>query len=86
MPLEYDPKELQLKLNNMNYWATVRLKPGVTLAQLNADIARMLPIVMRSPSFRAPQAVYPAKEGVNPRPKGLVRSGAGGARAASRLG
>ena len=31
-----------------NYDAVARLGPGVTLAQANADVARMLPIVLRS--------------------------------------
>jgi len=35
-------------LGNFSYNAIARLKPGVTLAQANADVARMLPIVMRS--------------------------------------
>ena len=39
-------------LGNFSYNAIARLKPGVTLAQANADVARMLPIVMRS--FPAP--------------------------------
>lgn len=39
-------------LGNFSYDGIARLKPGVTIAQLNADVARMLPIVMRS--FPAP--------------------------------
>src|SRR5499427_2072180 len=31
-----------------NYDAIARLRPGVTLAEANADVARMLPIVLRS--------------------------------------
>jgi predicted permease len=39
-------------LGQFNYQGVARLKPGVTLAQASADIARMLPIVNRS--FPAP--------------------------------
>jgi len=39
-------------LGNFSYDGVARLKPGVTLEQVNADLARMLPIVMRS--FDAP--------------------------------
>src|SRR5262245_49762636 len=46
---------LPLKLNrektylgNFGYWGIARLKPGVTLQQANADVARMLPIADRS--------------------------------------
>src|SRR5215813_4815378 len=39
-------------LGNFSYSGIVRLKPEVTLAQLNADIARMFPMVMSG--FPAP--------------------------------
>ncbi|MFI5095149.1 MAG: ABC transporter permease [Candidatus Acidiferrales bacterium] len=39
-------------LGNFSYEALARLKPGVTLAQANSDVARMTPIVARS--FAAP--------------------------------
>ncbi|HKF51407.1 MAG TPA: ABC transporter permease [Candidatus Acidoferrales bacterium] len=35
-------------LGRYSYYALARLKPGVTLAQANADVARMIPIVLRS--------------------------------------
>jgi MacB-like periplasmic core domain len=35
-------------LTPFNYDAVARLRPGVTVAQANADVARMLPIVLRS--------------------------------------
>ncbi len=35
-------------LGNFSYNALARLKPGVTIAEADADVARMLPIVMRS--------------------------------------
>jgi predicted permease len=41
------------KLGNFSYNGLARLKPGVTLEQANADVARMLPIVMNS--FPAPE-------------------------------
>jgi len=40
-------------LGNFSYAGIARLKPGVTLQQVNSDVARMLPIVMRS--FPAPR-------------------------------
>jgi predicted permease len=39
-------------LGNFSYDGVARLKPGVTIDQVNTDMARMLPIVMRS--FDAP--------------------------------
>jgi putative ABC transport system permease protein len=39
-------------LGNFSYQGIARLKPGVTIAQLNSDMARMLPIVLSS--FPAP--------------------------------
>ena len=39
-------------LGNFSYEGVARLKPGVTVSQANADVARMLPIVMSS--FPAP--------------------------------
>ncbi|HUA87634.1 MAG TPA: ABC transporter permease [Bryobacteraceae bacterium] len=39
-------------LGNFSYEAIARLKPGVSLAQANADVARMLPLVLRK--FPAP--------------------------------
>jgi predicted permease len=41
------------KLGNYSYNGLARLKPGVTIEQANADVARMLPIVMNS--FPAPE-------------------------------
>ncbi|HEV2501350.1 MAG TPA: ABC transporter permease, partial [Terriglobia bacterium] len=35
-------------LGDMSYDALARLKPGATIAEANADVARMLPIVLRS--------------------------------------
>ena len=45
-PLKWDRSKL--KLGNFSYRALARLKPGVTMAQASADVARMLPIVSRS--------------------------------------
>jgi len=42
----------KVNLGNFSYEGLARLKPGVTVEQVNADIARMLPIVMTS--FPAP--------------------------------
>ncbi len=45
-PLKFDRGKLFL--GNFSYKGLARLKPGVTMAQANADVARMLPIVMSS--------------------------------------
>lgn len=49
-PFQFDRNKTNL--GNFSYNGVARLKPGVTIAQLNTDMARMLPIVMRS--FDAP--------------------------------
>ncbi len=69
---------LPLKLNrektflgNFGFWGIARLKPGVTLQQANADVARMLPIVNRSfpmlPGFSL-KTLEDARLGANVRP------------------
>ncbi len=49
-PLQFDRNKTFL--GNFSFDGVARLKPGITLAQANADGARMLPIVNRS--FQAP--------------------------------
>lgn len=44
LPFQFD--RAKLFIGNFSYQALARLKPGVTLAQANADIARMLPLVI----------------------------------------
>jgi predicted permease len=59
VPFRFDRS--QLKLPTFDYSAVARLKPGVTLADANADIARMLPIWQASwPPFPggAPASFY----------------------------
>jgi predicted permease len=51
LPMQWDRSKT--KLGNFSYRALARLKPGVTLAQASADMARLLPITMRS--FPAPE-------------------------------
>jgi predicted permease len=51
LPMRLDRAET--KLGQFSYRGLARLKPGVTIADANADIARMWPIVLRS--FPAPQ-------------------------------
>jgi len=51
IPFQFD--RAKMKLGNYSYNGLARLKPGVTLDQANADVARMLPIVMSS--FAAPE-------------------------------
>jgi predicted permease len=46
LPLQWDPNDTTL--GNFAYNSLARLKPGVTIEQASADIARMLPIVFRS--------------------------------------
>ncbi|MGO8817359.1 MAG: ABC transporter permease [Terriglobia bacterium] len=50
LPLQLD--RAKTHLGEFSYDGIARLKPGVTLAQADADVARMLPIVLRS--FPAP--------------------------------
>src|SRR6267142_351546 len=49
-PFQFDRNKTHL--GNFSYDGLARLKPGVTVDQVNADVARMLPIVMTS--FPAP--------------------------------
>ena len=56
VPFKWDRSKT--KLGNFSYQAMARLKPGVTMAQASADVARMLPIVNRS---------FPAPEGFSPK-------------------
>src|SRR3984957_11236391 len=51
LPMQWDRSDI--RLGNYSYEALARLKPGVTLQQANADLARMQPIVMNS--FPAPE-------------------------------
>jgi len=46
LPLKFD--RTKVVLGNFSYGAVARLKPGATIAELNADVARMLPIVFHS--------------------------------------
>ncbi len=69
LPLKFDRSKI--KLGNFSYRSIARLKPGVTIEQANADIARMLPIVNQS--FPAPlgfsvKLFEQAKIGPNVRP------------------
>ena len=50
-PFKWDRSKT--KLGNFSYRALARLKPGVTIEQASADVARMLPISIRS--FPAPE-------------------------------
>jgi predicted permease len=51
VPMQWDRGKT--KLGNFSYQGIARLKPGVTLPQVKADMARLLPIAMRS--FPAPE-------------------------------
>src|SRR5437016_13963251 len=50
LPFQFDRNKTHL--GNFSYEGLARLKPGVTVEQVNTDVARMLPIVMSS--FAAP--------------------------------
>ena len=56
LPLRWDRNKT--KLGNFSYSALARLKPGVSMEQASADMARLLPIAMRS---------FPAPEGFSPK-------------------
>src|SRR5262249_12574675 len=45
-----------------NYFAVARLKPGVTLAEANADVARMIPMELEGQLERFPEAAKFFKE------------------------
>jgi len=51
LPFKWDRNKIHL--GNYSYEGIARLKPGVTIEQASADVARMLPIVMSS--FPAPE-------------------------------
>jgi len=51
VPFKWDRSKI--KLGNFSFQAMARLKPGVTMAQASADVARMLPIANRT--FPAPE-------------------------------
>ena len=55
LPFKWDRSKT--KLGNFSYRALARLKPGVTMEQASADMARLLPISVRS---------FPAPEGFSP--------------------
>src|SRR4029077_832572 len=68
-PFQFDRNKTHL--GNFSYEGLARLKPGMNLQQANADVARMLPIVMSS--FPAPpgfsiKLFEDAKIGPNVRP------------------
>ncbi len=56
IPFQWDRSKT--KLGNFSYEALARLKPGVTMQQASTDMARLLPITMRS--FPAPDGFSPA--------------------------
>jgi predicted permease len=55
LPFQWDRNKT--KLGNFSERGLARLKPGVTLAQASTDMARLLPVVLRS---------FPAPEGFSP--------------------
>jgi len=69
MPMQFDRSKLHL--GNYSYEGVARLRPGMTLAQANADVARLLPVVKTSfpppPGFSL-KLFDDAKIGPNVRP------------------
>jgi len=55
LPFQFDRNKVFL--GNFSFQAVARFKPGATLTQANADVARMIPIVNRS--FPAPPGFSP---------------------------
>jgi predicted permease len=55
-PFQWDKSKI--KLGNFSYHALARLKPGVTIEQASTDVARLIPIALRS--FPAPDGFSPA--------------------------
>jgi predicted permease len=51
MPIQWDRSKI--KLGNFSFRALARLKPGVTMRQASNDMARLLPVVLRT--FPAPE-------------------------------
>jgi len=51
VPMQWDRSKT--KLGNFSYQGIARLKPGVTMAQVQADMTRLIPIAVRS--FPAPE-------------------------------
>lgn len=51
LPMQWDRSKIHL--GNFSYEALARLRPGVTIEQASADMARLLPIALRS--FPAPE-------------------------------
>src|SRR5207247_5463940 len=48
LPMQRDRSKVYL--GTFSYQAVARLKPGVTMAEVNADLARLIPIGLRSRS------------------------------------
>src|SRR5205823_2425391 len=69
LPFQLDRNKVFI--GNFGYQAVARLKPGVTLAQANADVARMLPMLARKfplpPGFNL-KMLEEARIGPNVRP------------------
>jgi predicted permease len=55
IPFQWDRSKM--KLGNFSQRAIARLKPGITMGQASSDVARLLPITMRS---------FPAPDGFSP--------------------
>jgi len=70
LPMQWDRSKT--KLGNFSFPGVARLKPGVTLAQVKADLARLVPIAVRS--FPSPDG-FPLslfeKVQMNPTPRPL---------------
>ena len=56
LPFKFD--RTKVFIGNFSYQGIARLKPGVSIAQANADVARMIPHVMNR--FPLPPGFTPA--------------------------
>ncbi len=69
LPFQFD--RTKIFAANFSYQGLARLKPGVTIEQANADVARMLPLIVERfpmPKGFTPQMFADAKLGPNVRP------------------
>jgi putative ABC transport system permease protein len=73
LPIQFDRSKVYLGM--FNYSGIARLKPGVTLAEANADVARMIPIAINSfPAFPGYNAKMFEEARLGPRVQPLKQS------------
>ena len=72
LPMQWDRSKT--KLGNFSFEGVARLRPGVTLARVKADMARLIPIAIRSfpPPDGFPLSIF-EKVQINPTPRPLMK-------------